>query len=91
MFLGEICALQSTLLLSRCRFVTAGLTNCFRELKINRAEDEVWNMTVFERTAAGASHGTEEWPEKTARSPLPRNIFVSVSKVHVFDKDLEEK
>lgn len=48
-------------------------------------------MTVFERTAAGASHGTEEWPEKTARSPLPRNIFVSVSKVHVFDKDLEEK
>lgn len=28
---------------------------------------------------------------KTARSPLPRNISVSVSTVHAFDKELEEK
>lgn len=38
MFLEQICALQSTLLLSRCRFVTAGLMNRFRELGISRAE-----------------------------------------------------
>lgn len=44
-----------------------------------------------EGAAAGAPHGTGEWHEKTARSPLPRNSSGSVSKVHVFDKNLEEK
>lgn len=38
MFLEEICGLQSTLLLSRCQFVTAELMNRFRELGISRAE-----------------------------------------------------
>lgn len=38
MFLEEICALQSTLLLARCGFVTAGLMNHFRKLGISRAE-----------------------------------------------------